>query len=392
MDEALWQRLTRDRLLSRRQFMRAAALSLGGLALASCRAENNGGTQQPPPTPTPGPERLVESVDGYDDPARWAGRTITVTSWGGEYQAAQEQAIVEPFQRLTGALVETATTDIVALRRQVLDGLVRWDVSDVLIEDVLPLANLGALEPLDYSAIQPHDIFPDVRLDHGIGSSYFSTVLSYRPERWPEQPAPTGWADFWNVDVYPGTRGLHRNPQTTLEFALLSDGVDMDGLYPLDLDRAFSRLTEIQPEIVLWWEQGAQPTQMISTGDLDMVGAWHSRIERIRQEGAPVEIQWNGGALSGDAWVIPRNAPNKDVALDFINFATRAEVTAAFSSLVPFGPVNRRAFDHLSEDIVARLPSYPANKDIQFTVNFNWWFNHRESVQARFDEWYAGHP
>lgn len=392
-DESDWRKLTQQRLLSRRQFMQASVLSLGSIALAAC---GRGGGSEGPDTPTPSPTTdagsLVQEVAGYDDPTRWAGRTIVVTSWGGEYQSAQERAIIEPFQRLTGAQVETATTDLSVLRSQVLEGNPRWDVCDVLFEDVLPLANLGVVESLDYSSIRSLDILENARLDHGIGSSFYSTVLSYRTEAWPDQPPPSGWQDFWDIERYPGTRGLHRNPQTTLEFALLSDGVPLTELYPIDLDHAFARLTEIQPALALWWEQGAQPTQMISTGDLDLVGAWNSRIERIRQEGSAVNIVWNGGALSGDAWVIPRGSANIDVAHDFINFATRAEVAAAFSSLVPFGPVNRSAFDHLPDAIARRLPTYPANREQQFTVNFEWWYNHRESVTERFEQWFAEHP
>jgi putative spermidine/putrescine transport system substrate-binding protein len=392
MDDPTWQRLTLQRLMSRRQFLRAATLVTAGGLLAGCRGDDDDPVATEVPTATPGVELVVSAVEGYEDPTVWEGRTITVTSWGGEYQAAQERAIFEPFQRLTGAIIETATTDVVTLRRQVAAEDTRWDVCDVLFEDVLPLANLGALETLDYNIIQPHGIFNDVRLDHGVGSSYYSTILAYNTDRWPNELPPSSWADFWDIERYPGTRGLHRSAQTTLEFALLSDGVGVDDLYPLDIDRAFARLQEIQPSIVLWWEQGAQPTQMMSTGDLDMTGAWHSRIDRIRAEGATVDIQWNGGALSGDAWVIPKAAPNRDVAMDFINFATRPEVTAAFSSIVPFGPVNRNAFDLLPPEVAFRLPSNPEHKERQFTIDFEWWFRHREAIDERFREWFAEHP
>jgi putative spermidine/putrescine transport system substrate-binding protein len=387
-DDSLWHQRTQRQLLSRRRFLQLATLAAGGALLSACRGEE-GADPTPVPTPTPAEDVLVAEVEGYDDPSVWQGRTLTVTSWGGEYQAAQERAIFEPFQRLTGAVIETAQSDIPALRRQVTAGEIRWDVCDVLLDDVLPLANVGAVEPLDYNVIQSLGIYPDVRLDHGVGSSYFSTVLAYRTDRWPEAAPPAGWQDFWNQETYPGTRGLHRDPQSTLEFALLSDGVELDDLYPLDVERALARLESIVPNMVLWWEQGAQPTQMMSTGDLDMVGAWNSRVDRIRQDGALVEIQWNGGALSGDAWVIPRDAPNRDVAMDFINFATRPEVMAAFATLVPFGPVNRFAFDLLTTEAAARLPSYPGHKQQQFTVNFEWWFRHREAVQERFNDWYT---
>jgi putative spermidine/putrescine transport system substrate-binding protein len=391
-DDQVWLRHRQRQLLTRRRFLGLAALASGAAVLATCRDERSTVSPTATPTSEASPEPDVLSVEGYDDPTVWEGRTITVTSWGGEYQGAQERAFFEPFQRLTGARIETATTEIPALRRQVAADDTRWDVCDVLLDDVLPLANLGALELLDYNVIRTHGIFSDVRFDHGVGSSYFSTVLAYLTGRWPEQPPPGGWADFWDQARYPGTRGLHLNPQGTLEFALLSDGVSIDDLYPLDVDRALMRLTEIVPFIVLWWEQGAQPIQMLSTGDIDMVAAWNSRIERIRQEGFGVDIQWNGGALSGDAWVIPKGAPNRDVAMDFINFATRPETTAAFSTIVPFGPVNRNAFELIPPEIAVRLPSYPEHRDRQFTVNAEWWFRHREGVQQQFDDWYAQLP
>ncbi|HYI15005.1 MAG TPA: PotD/PotF family extracellular solute-binding protein, partial [Thermomicrobiales bacterium] len=128
------------------------------------------------------------------------------------------------------------------------------------------------------------------------------------------------------------------------------------------------------------------------SGDLDMVSAWHSRIYRLHEENSAVAIQWNGGAISGDSWVIPKGAPNRDVAMDFINFATRPEVCAAFSTLVPFGPVNTNTFDLLPAEIVDRLPTAPQHRDVQFMTDFEWWFQHREAVDAEFEDWLAEHP
>jgi putative spermidine/putrescine transport system substrate-binding protein len=369
------------------------ALASGAAILPACLSDNPGPSATPTATSGPSPTAVVvPSVAGYEDPARWEGRTLTVSSWGGEYQDAQEQAIFEPFQRLTGAKIETEMTDTSVLRRQVETDEVRWDVSDILMEDVLTLANLGTIEELDYNVIDTGGIDPNIRFDHGIGSAYYSTVLSYVTTRWPNLPAPSGWADFWNVDQYPGERGLHQQAQTTLEFALLADNVPINELYPLDVARAFASLERIRPSVTLWWEQGAQPAQILNSGDIAMVAAWNSRVERVRQQGAPVDIQWRGGALQGDAWVIPKGSKSRDVAMDFINFATRPEVCAAFASLVPFGPVNRGAFDLLPDEIARLMPSYPANMEQQFTIDFEWWFKHQEQVVARFEAWIAEHP
>jgi putative spermidine/putrescine transport system substrate-binding protein len=78
--------------------------------------------------------------------------------------------------------------------------------------------------------------------------------------------------------------------------------------------------------------------------------------------------------------------------MDFINFATRPEVCAAFASLVPFGPVHGGAFDLLPEEVARRLPSFPQNLEQQFALDYDWWFNNREQVEAQFDEWFADHP
>ncbi len=362
--------------------------------IGACRSDD-GGSPTPgesTPTPTgavPPTEQFVAAVAGYDNPAVWQGREITVTSWGGEYQEAQERAIVEPFERLTGAKVTVAETDIEALKRQVESTEVDWDVSDILLEDVLPLANLGMLEELDYAVIETDGIDPGIRFVHAIGSAYYSTVLAYRQDAWPGLAQPGGWADFWDLELYPGTRGLHRQAQTSFEFALIADGVATDELYPLDVERALASLERIRDAITLWWEQGAQPAQLLHSGDIDMVAAWHSRIERVRQEGVPAAIQWNGGALSGDAWVVPKGSANRDVAMDFINFATRPEVCAAFASLVPFGPVNSAAFDLMDPDVARQSPSFPANREQQFIVDFDWWFKHRESADMQFEDWLA---
>lgn len=384
-DFYVWQRR-----ITRRAFLQRASLLTAGLALAACADDDTPptptGIPEPEPEPTPTPV-LVEAVPGFDDPTRWEGRTLTITSWGGEYQEAQDSAYFEPFARLTGATVETEATDLEVLRTQVDSGEVSWDVCDVLTEDVLPLANLGVISPIDYDELDTEDLIPEAMMEHGLTSSFFSTILAFREGFWEGGVEPSNWADFWNHDRFPGTRGLHRDPQTTLEFALLADGVGIEDLYPLDVDRAFASLERLLPFLWLWWEQGAQPTQMITSGDIDMVSVWNSRIERLSAEGAPVSIQWNQGAISGDSWVLPSGSENLDVAMDFLRFVNRPETEAAFSSLVPFGPVNLKTFELLGDEYRDSLPTSPLLLPQQFFIDHEWWFANREAIGERFEEW-----
>src|SRR5690606_3042247 len=105
-----------------------------------------------------------------------------------------------------------------------------------------------------------------------------------------------------------------------------------------------------------------------------------------------VRMQWYGGMLSAEAWVVPKGAPNQDVAMDFINFATRAVPQANFGRLVPFGLVNPDAFPLLHKVRADLLPSSPANRSVQFVQNWNWWADNLEALTQRFDDWLLSTP
>ena len=64
---------------------------------------------------------------------------------------------------------------------------------------------------------------------------------------------------------------MRKNPIDTLEIALMADGVAPKDLYPLDLDRAFRKLDEIKDHIAVWWTGGAQSTQLLESGEVDMI-------------------------------------------------------------------------------------------------------------------------
>ena len=399
------------RFLFRQQRLRRRELLVGLVGtgvLAACR-------QAPAPTPTPAPPAATAPpspapatpppaatptaaptptgelvVPGYDDPNRWKGRTLVVTSWGGALQDALRKAIYEPFSRLTGCQIVEDTTDEAKLRTMVESGRVEWDVVDVGTESVIPMGRLNLLEPLDYSKIDTKDIFPELVLEHGIGYYYYSTCLAYRKDKFPNKP-PNSWADFWDVQGFPGVRAFQKYAQWgPIEAALLADGVPIDQLYPLDIDRAFRSLDRIKPHIRVWWEAGAQPAQLLSDGEVDLTDAWIARIQFLIEQGSTVlGYTWNQGRLSSDSLVIPRGSKNVDVAHDFINFALRPEVQRAFAMIYPDGPANKRAFEALPPERVAVLPSAPQNKALQVYPDYQWWADHLDEVVERFNAWVA---
>src|SRR5260370_15646052 len=106
------------------------------------------------------------------------------------------------------------------------------------------------------------------------------------------------WADFWNTKRFPGGRSLRKDPRTTLEFALLADGVPIDKLYPLDVDRAFRSLDKIAPSVTVWWSSRHQPAHLLADKEVAFAAAFNSPVwTAATQDKMPLEVEWNQGAL-----------------------------------------------------------------------------------------------
>lgn len=396
----------RDAPPSRPRITRRAALralGIGALALGASRCGGDPAAEPNPPTiaptvplptvePVPTQEPIASPIASYLDPERWTGRALTVASLGGDYQRAQDEAYFAPFAVDTGATVRQETTDEAALRRQVDDDGAVWDVACIATEAVLPLARAGYLAPIDYAVVDRSNLFTElgIAMQHGVAADLFSTAIAY-PVTAPE--IPRGWADFWDTSRFGEGRALKKEPIGTLEFALLADGIPIDQLYPLDVERAFASLDRIKPHVASqsWYEDGKQPVELLVNAAVGLASAWNVRTELPDIRGQ-VGIQWAGGMLSADSWVVPRGAPNADVAMDFVNYATRAKPNANFCRLLPFGPVNREALALLRPDRLPLLPTADANRTVQFVENWNYWLDNYDALARRFREWLEAEP
>jgi hypothetical protein len=144
----------------------------------------------------------------------------------------------------------------------------------------------GLLDKVDKAAAKTDQLPPHMVRDYGITSYSLGTNLVYRKDKFPNG-GPQSWADFWDVKRFPGPRCLFDRSFTCLAFALLADGVPIDKLYPMDLDRAFRKMSEIKPHIKVWWREGSQSQQLIRDGEVDIIAMWSARAVRSdRGQGA----------------------------------------------------------------------------------------------------------
>lgn len=334
---------------------------------------------------------MASPVAGYQDPDRWEGRTLTVATAGvSELLDDLNASFFQAFFEDTGCVVEhvpLGREGVESVRSQVESGNIQWDVVLMPTNQVLELSNLGVLAAIDYDIVNGDNLYPELMMQHGVGAMLYSTTMVYPVTA--EAP-PQSWEDFWDLSLFDGSRALRRSPVGTLEFALLADGVDKDDLYPLDVERAFAVLESIR-EATIFYEDSKQPVELVSSGQVGLASSWTVRTN-LPEVASLVHPQWNGGMISADAWVSPRGSENVDVAMSFINYATRAVPTANFSGRQPFGPVNKDALGLMRDDIVETMPNAPRHLEQQFFENWSYWRDRRESLVAQFEEWYLNPP
>ena len=313
--------------------------------------------------------------------------TLTIASWGGAYQDAQREAWFGIVADELGVTIKEDTTSGVAdVRVQVASGKPTWDLVQQGNYGCAILDREGNTEPLS-DAVQAIEGFDSKLKGKGwISNIVYSTVLAWNDETYPDKK-PAQWSDLWDFENFPGERSMRRSPVYALEAALIADGVPMDQLYPLDVDRAFNKLESLRDHVAVWWSSGAQSAQVLQDGEVDMIGIWNGRAETVAKEGAPVSTTLDQQMLLTDCWVVPKGAPNKDLAMKAIEIMSRPEVQARISLSINYGPANAKAFETgvIPDDVAKRLPSYPDNVKKGFILDANYWAENLDTLTQRFD-------
>jgi putative spermidine/putrescine transport system substrate-binding protein len=325
-----------------------------------------------------------------------SARDLTVVSWGGNYQDAQKKIYFEPYAQKLGKPVLDESWDggIGVIAAKVKAGEPNWDVVQVETEELELGCTDGFYEKIDWDKLGGKDKFLTAGAhDCGVGAIVWSTMLSYDGDKL-KDTVPTSWADFWDTEKFPGKRGLRRGPKYSLEFALMADGVKPADVYtvlrtPEGVDRAFKKLDEIKKDVV-WWEAGAQPLQLLASGEVVMTTAYNGRISGINKtEGKHFKVVWPGSIYAIDSWVVLRNSPNKDDAMNFIAFASAPENQSKLPEYIAYGLPQKEAAAAVPANLAADLPTAETNLVDAVALDGAFWVDNVEELTSRFNAWLA---
>lgn len=314
--------------------------------------------------------------------ARAQNKELYINSWGGPWLEAAQANLFDPFTEATGIRINTVSpVSFAKLAQQVKTGIYEFDVTTLGGGDILRANQAGLLQDIE----SPYE---GGLFENGVGSHAFATMLAWRTDKgWDE--TPKSWADFWDVERFPGSRSLQRYAARVLPIALLADGVPMEELYPLDIERAFAKLDEIKEHIRVWWTAGSQSTQILRDGEVDMIGIWHGRYYEALDADAPVDATWNQAEIDRAYWVIAKETPNLEAAQEFVKFATSPEPLAGFATQANYGPLNPAANEFVPQEALSRMPTSEENYPKCFEQDMANWGGDPQEVAMRFDSWLA---
>lgn len=319
-----------------------------------------------------------------------SGQRIVVADPGGPFAKAFGVAFHEPFKQETGiesVQIAREHEPVAQVATMVKAKNYTWDIVTLTLSARDILDKQGLLESLDWNMPDMNEIMKEARHPNWMGTDVYCTVLAYRTDKYGGGNAPQNWRDFFDVQKFPGRRAMRRSPIDTLEEALLADGVPVDKLYPLDMDRAFKKLDQIKKHVAVWWTGGAQTTQLLQSGEVDMLPTWNARAQTITDAGGPVAIQWNQGLYSIEGWGIPKGNPKAAIARRFVAFSANAKRQAAFTPHLAYGPTNPNAYKHIDKPTAAKLPTAPDIFSKIILAQEDWWAPNRQKAEERFTAW-----
>jgi putative spermidine/putrescine transport system substrate-binding protein len=202
--------LLQTRGLGRRDFLRAIANAAAGSALLA-------------PFAAIGP-----------DTAQAAEPPVTYFSYGGAWKQAIAAAFFDPFTKKTGIPVQYQEPYTFAKLRVMHEAKAQQiDIAGLSGMDVYIAARLNMISPIDWSVVDKSALDPQqLHHENVIGCSSQSMNICYSKKKWPSEQRPNSWADFWNVEKFPGRRALRRDAFWTMEAAAKADGIKDDAFYP----------------------------------------------------------------------------------------------------------------------------------------------------------------
>lgn len=329
-----------------------------------------------------------------------AGGPIKVGTYGGFFEDSFKQFIFPEFTAATGIEVDsiavpTGETWLVQIRNAARAKTAPADVSLMAGTPRSEGAQQKLFKTLDASKIpnlsNMSDTFQD-RYDDGslfaVGAvSWYITLCTNSDEI---ADTPDSWAALWDAKYKDqiGVLGLASNSYL-LEVTAATHFGGTDILNTKDgIQQVFDKLSEIVPNVRLWYKDEGAFQQALQTGEIPMGQYYHDVAGLAAAEGFPVVSTFpkEGGILDSGYWIVPEHAEPVDEIHEFINFISAPETQALLSRNVGTAPVIDPSLTDLTADELAAVSS----PDAPIVPRYDIYSEHADWISDTWNKMIAG--
>jgi putative spermidine/putrescine transport system substrate-binding protein len=318
---------------------------------------------------------------------------VVIVGPGGSSQDAMRKAVWAPAAKALGITFGEDTSENWAEGKAQVDaGAVTWDIESLNMGEVPLAVKAGILTKLPADIVDRKDFVPGSVNDYCVGNTVFSTLIAYSTAKFGDA-GPKNMVDFWDVKKFPGKRAMYKSPRGNLEAAVLALGHPQSEVYKfLSTDEgrqaAIKKIAELKDNVV-WFDSGAQSTQLVKDGEVDMIYGWNGRVIAAIDAGAPFKVTYKDGLVDVDCYAVLKGAPHLETAIKFLKEISKPDYVKDLPKYIAYGGANLKAYTGYDEATMARLTSAPKNVAQQYTTDFDFWGQYGTKLSEAFDHMLA---
>jgi spermidine/putrescine transport system permease protein len=246
-------------------------------------------------------------------------------------------------------------------------------IFDVIVPSdymVTVLREQGLLEQLDldritnFSNLDPQLVgLPyDAANEYSVAYMWGTTGIGYRKDKVNE--VVDSWTVLWD-SKYKDRLAMLDDVRETLGAALKSMGKSLNSTDPAEIQAAAALLSAQKP-LVRAYDSGGFD-QLLLSGDAWIVQGYSGQLAKAMVENPMIGyvIPKEGCTQFVDNLCIPKNASNKSLAHEFINFVLEAQIGADIANGTGFSTANRAARPLIRPELLTSEAGYPPQEALE---------------------------
>lgn len=289
-------------------------------------------------------------------------RELVVVSW--KDYGADDPELIKGFEEKYNVKI---VYDYMASEEELLTRLKTGAAGkiDVVLPNasILPVAiQEGLLEEIDVAKLENYQYinstFKNLPENAKDGKTYAvpwvwgSTSIAYNPDLVKENIDSI--QVLWD-EKYKGQIAMRDDFNDAIMAAAIAANDDPNN--PADLNKIKEKLKQQKPLNRTYWKTGDEFSKLFANKQIAIGMAWSGQSASMKKQGINLKyvIPKEGAIGWVDNWAIVKDAPHKDIAMDFINYMIGKDFQTEWLNKGGPAPVNTQVIDNLDADFIQEM-------------------------------------